>query len=537
MIEERSIEISANRCKIDEFLGLAPGAAPKKISPSEFAMKASKTFSEKRPKSSLEWNDATGTPRWLIGDLSLPMPGTVSEVGLNFLLENSALMGISDAAEDLAEVDSFDWGGMQHVRFQQTFAGLPVFGAEAMVSMDQNKKVTMVGTAFVKDISLKPEKEPISAKEAAKIAMEDLGKALGKEPVLRGRTEHDTVIYPTADGHAKVYHLLMPAEEPLGDWEYFVDIQSGEIVDSFNSMRFLLPYAGRARVYPENPDNTALLTHMLGNLYYPYRMLNGRFCRVFNEDGPEAVAGMDYRFDHPPENTHFDESQVYYAVEKTYAYFRSLGFRGFLRNNPYGRTRNGQLGAHVHVGTNYNNAFYSRTTGMVYFGDGSYNGSQTGLKDLAKSLDVVAHEFTHAVIDELNRYVFGRWGGALHEGYSDYFAASLSDDPKVGEYVNPEEGPQGIIRTCHNSKEYPGNAGDSVHELGKIWSGGCWDLRVALGQPVADYLIFGSIVHLPPLPTFKTAKDTLMRVDRHHCGGEYKATIKRIFEEERKIPV
>jgi len=84
----------------------------------------------------------------------------------------------------------------------------------------------------------------------------------------------------------------------------------------------------------------------------------GNSPRFFNEDAAEAVASSQGTFYYDPSNTHFDEAQMYYSVEKTYAYFTDLEFAG---SRPW--ERNGKMTATVHTGTNYDNAYYSLSTG------------------------------------------------------------------------------------------------------------------------------------------------------------------------------
>ncbi|MBI4785214.1 MAG: hypothetical protein HY785_28495 [Oscillatoriophycideae cyanobacterium NC_groundwater_1537_Pr4_S-0.65um_50_18] len=180
---------------------------------------------------------------------------------------------------------------------------------------------------------------------------------------------------------------------------------------------------------------------------------------------------------------------------------------------------------------------YSSGTGQIYFGDGSYPGNANGLRDLAKEVDVIAHEFTHAVIDEYHPGMFGSEGAALHEGYADYFACSLLDEPDLGEYVVPAPEKVGMIRSCDNDLKYSQTSAEP-HNRGQAWAGACWHLRKQLGKEVADFLIFGSMLVLGTTsPTFKYAKDMLLLIDQYWCGSEYKAVIKRIFETEREIPV
>ncbi len=526
--EASSLRHPANRNRVDAFLS-NEAAQPVAVA------SASKTFLAQRPNTSLEWNTTTGTPAAIAGKLSMPMTGTASEASQSFIRENPGVLGLNaEEVEGLTEVDSFGWAGLQFIRHQQTYQGLPVFGAKVLVGLDDKNQVRMVTSGLRSQISVKSSDKAISLREARQIATKDLG----EQAKQRGSITHETVLYPTQQGHVKAYHLTVPAHQPLGTWEYFIDVQNGEIVDSYNSMKFYSFYfAPRARVYPSNPDKTQLATVMLRDVKSPYTKLDGQYCKVINEDATAAQASTTYRFDFPPDNTHFDECQVYYAVEKVYQYFLDLGFRGFTVSNPYGKANGGQLAANVHTGNKYDNAFYDPSTGQIYFGDGSYPSNANGLRDLAKEVDVVAHEFTHAVIDEYHPNMFGSEGSALHEGYADYFACSLLNDPDIGGYVVPAPEAPGVLRNCDNDVRYP-NTSAEPHDRGQAWAGACWHLRKQLGQEVADFLIFGSMLILgTTAPTFKYAKDMLLLIDQAWCGSEYKAVIKRIFETDRGIPV
>ncbi|MBI4783755.1 MAG: hypothetical protein HY785_20935 [Oscillatoriophycideae cyanobacterium NC_groundwater_1537_Pr4_S-0.65um_50_18] len=280
--EESSLRHPANRNRVDAFIS---NGSPK---PAAAALAESKTFLAQRPGASSIMDRITGTPAWIEGKLSQPMAGTADEASRSFLIENPGVLGLSaEDTEELTEVDAFEWGGLKFVRRQQTHQGLPVFGASVLVGVDAKNQVRMVTSGLRPQISVKPRKKTISLKEAGKIAQKDLGEAAK----ARGRITHETVLYPTQQGHVEAYHLTIPAETPLGDWEYFIDVQNGEIVDSYNSMKFHSSYfAPRARVYSENPDDTPLTTVMLRDVKSPYNKLDGYYCKVINEDTSGAVS-------------------------------------------------------------------------------------------------------------------------------------------------------------------------------------------------------------------------------------------------------
>ncbi len=98
--------------------------------------------------------------------------------------------------------------------------------------------------------------------------------------------------------------------------------------------------------------------------------------------------------------------------------------------------------------TFYLNAFWcggcgSGATGLMMFGEGMQPGyilSDTGqyVDYLATSLDVVAHELTHGVIDYSSRLIYRNESGALNEAFADIMGTSVEffRQPRAADVVN-----------------------------------------------------------------------------------------------------
>ncbi len=80
---------------------------------------------------------------------------------------------------------------------------------------------------------------------------------------------------------------------------------------------------------------------------------------------------------------------------------------------------------YVHYGDAYDNAFWNGTA-MTY-GDGSYQGGQKPDGSFAPltSMDVCAHEIGHGVCEFTANLVYQRESGAMNEGFSDIWGASV----------------------------------------------------------------------------------------------------------------
>jgi Zn-dependent metalloprotease len=82
---------------------------------------------------------------------------------------------------------------------------------------------------------------------------------------------------------------------------------------------------------------------------------------------------------------------------------------------------------YVHYGDAYDNAFWNGTA-MTY-GDGSYQGgtNPNGSFGPLTSMDVCGHEIGHGVCSNTSDLVYARESGAMNEGFSDIWAASVEN--------------------------------------------------------------------------------------------------------------
>jgi Zn-dependent metalloprotease len=111
---------------------------------------------------------------------------------------------------------------------------------------------------------------------------------------------------------------------------------------------------------------------------------------------------------------------------------------------------------YVHYGDAYDNAFWNGTA-MTY-GDGSYQGGTNvnGSFGPLTSMDVCGHEIAHGVCEFTADLVYAKESGAMNEGFSDIWAASVENfvltqiDPKlpyipfgIGEQIDERDGGKG----------------------------------------------------------------------------------------------
>ena len=140
----------------------------------------------------------------------------------------------------------------------------------------------------------------------------------------------------------------------------------------------------------------------------------------------------------------------------------------------------------------YANAFWDGQ--RMAFGNGAGSYQNFGL-----FADVIYHEYVHAVTDYIYRPAGGlpgAIGAAIHEGRSDYFACTITDEPLVGEYVSGGPFP---FRDLDNALRWPQDRdpGDEEHANGEILGGALWDVRMRTGPEVADAIIHFAAYQYP----------------------------------------
>ncbi|HHC79753.1 MAG TPA: T9SS type A sorting domain-containing protein [Flavobacteriia bacterium] len=109
---------------------------------------------------------------------------------------------------------------------------------------------------------------------------------------------------------------------------------------------------------------------------------------------------------------------AHWGAMMTYDYWQNVHGRNSYDNN------GSQLRSYVHVDTNYDNAFWFLS--VMSYGDGSSNGNEgNGFFDALTSIDVAAHEIGHAITETTANLVYQKESGAMNEGFSDIWGASV----------------------------------------------------------------------------------------------------------------
>ena len=400
---------------------------------------------------------------------------------------------------------------------------MPVVGAELVVHLDQGNRVQMVNGRCFPGIETDMHAAVISQENAVEAVFE----AIQSEESPSAQ-QVELVIFPRGTQYVRAYKVMTHTQKPLGDWVYFVDASTGTVLDGYNAIHFV---RGNGHLYNSNPERDkhvirAELFDLDGS-----QTLSGIYFSIENAgEGDENAAptgpgSHDFLYSDPTDS-HFDEVMTYYHLSKVAELFRNLGYtehstpmRGYVHvPNPY----NGS--------PDYDNAYFSPSGNAVYFGHGDT------MNDLAQEAAVIYHEYTHSVVHAVQPFMGTHEAGALHEGYADYFACSLTNDPKIGEFAVAQLG-QEYLRDLRNQKTCDDFGGTDVHADGEIWGSTCWKIQETLGRHTADLLIYESLWYLSENATFIDAYEAIIQADTTLFNGEHLEELKQIFEDKKIVDV
>jgi hypothetical protein len=330
----------------------------------------------------------------------------------------------------------------------------------------------------------------------------------------------EQVVFPTEDGATWAYEVGFVVPEHSADVRTYLAADDLSVLLSYNISSAA---TRKADVYRVNPTQTPNLESVsLEGLEEPGSILRG--------NALDVTPGAGGRIDRPdgsfvanPADDEFDEPQAYFLLWTVREYFSRLVEAPLLDEHPFA-----PLAAIVRDPKSPSNAYYRPTRGDLSFG-------LFGDRSSARSASIVCHEFGHAVTDAICK--LGRSQArntearGLSEGFSDYFAASLLDDPRLGVYVAGK--PDGSRNCSDPALRFPAGFVGKEHDTGAVWAAVLWGIRAAVGQETADKLAIESVNFLGATSTFEEARTALVQADDILFAQANQNVIDEKFDERR----
>ncbi len=437
------------------------------------------------PDIKINFHERNGTPIFISGSkLGTPpafaSPQTIAErnsfTARAFLQTNSSLLKISEASNEFKQIAyQTDDNGRAHIRYQQVYHGLDVWGKEIYVHVDRFGNVDLFNGRYeptpstVSDINTS-----VSEADAIKIAIDDVSKA--QELKKFSEFEQDALAYngPSAkkiifcdyDSGAPHLAYIIEVRPNFIDWlRYFVDAKSGNILFKFNNT--CLDGPAKATAVDLNNVTRTIDTYQHNNQYYMIdasRPMFNAAKSVFPDNTVGTIWTIDARNTDlkslfhvmSANNTWTDKAAVsaHYNGAITYEYFRQTHNRNSIDGQ--GST----IMSAIHVTQNgqpMDNAFWNGR--MISYGDGNViTTSWPG------ALDGAAHEMTHGVTEHTAGLEYLFQSGALNESFSDIFACMVDrDDWRMFEDITIQsQFPTGALRDLVD----PHNGGTKLGDPG-----------------------------------------------------------------------
>ncbi len=365
----------------------------------------------------------SGKVRFLGTDPGQPIPqptklspsASAEQAARGYLTVCGSLFGLQDQAKELA-VERFKPldRGREMVRFQQVYQGVPVFGGELIVHLDDAKNIVSVSGKALPGITVTT-RPAVDATTARRNALQSVAKKYQMNADDLTATEPQLWVYdpmllrPGIGFTSLVWRMdvtpktLAPIRELV-----LIEAQRGGVALSFNQVDTIK----NRETYTAN--NTLAVPGTL----------------VCNESNPTCLGGDPHAV-----GAHINAG-------RTWDFY--MNYHGRDSINGAGMT----MRSTVHYGTGYNNAFWDGAE-MVY-GDG---------KTYPLATDVVAHELTHGVTQYESELFYYYQSGAINESLSDVWGEFVdrvygtgASDPNwlMGQALSPG----GAVRSMSNPPAY-----------------------------------------------------------------------------------
>jgi Zn-dependent metalloprotease len=336
---------------------------------------------------------------------------------------------------------SVDQLGQSHVRYQQLFQGVRVWGGDAIVHLDGDGALRSV-TSDLKpniDIATRPS---LSASYALDRVHRDLRPQgpyahtptdeLVIYPQVEERVKENTLrgpggelnaddIEPVVTGYTLAYHVRAELENGTAEtahYDYLIDAHSGAILKKWDSLQTAAAtgtgnsqYGGTVSLPTNSITGGYELRRGSGSpAYVTYNLNHGTSGTgtVFTDtdnawgDGQNYVEGSSTT----APNGQTAGVDAHYGLDRTLAYFFNVHGRNGIDN------ANRAIYSRVHYSNSYDNAFWSDSCFCMTYGDGNIFTTLT-------SLDAAGHEVTHGVTSVAAGLIYSGESGGLNESMSD----------------------------------------------------------------------------------------------------------------------
>lgn len=447
-------------------------------------------------------------------------PGNAAKVALDYLKKNESRLGLLTSGLKLHRARKV--GKFWVATFVQLHQNVPVFGSRIGLVALGDGKVLTVGSNFDKSIRLdvKPSVTFESAVSAAAASLRL------KSPAAVRTEMKSLVVLPDpkskTERHKLAWRFRLETKKPNAYFlkVFFIDAHKGTVLRSHDAFRTddlkvrvqgavwplhptdaaeVKPLAGlRIKVQDKKdvtgPQGRAQIQGVAAGTHDVTLRLEGPSVVVLRNSGTQHDDGLANEVELPGRlaagaETSLqweasDEVNVFYHINRIADWFLKtfdFAYEYIWDREGYAKS---QIVAQCDCGPDIN--------GIASYGSLGF-GSQAGAS-WARGADVIYHEFTHNTVQPIFGGFIDPAGDpyneayAMDEGFADYFACALTNDPSQGEGVTTP-------RNLSNTMVYTaGSYALEGHTGGQLISGACWDYRSKFADKTeADQIVFAAL--------------------------------------------
>lgn len=399
---------------------------------------------------------------------------------------------------DLRQISSVKNDKYKTENFVQYYNNLEVIGSNMFAKFNLNNHLVSFGLDVYNDIdiSINPS---ITSQEAIESA-----KSLISNPIANIIVQNELKVLAIKKYKKYDYRLIYQVNfstninEGPANYICYIDAHNGELLMRKNTILYEAPQVATSTVsgdvYTTNPydpaiienfkylkaidqsSNTLYYTDNNGEVVLPMNIgtqvrykLEGLYANVeTNASTPDIFQNLatsnSVVFDNS--NSTIQERSAYQAVNNIHDHLKTVfpAFNGL--DNP--------METNIDVAGSCNAFFDGSSINFYAEGGGCHN--------TAKIVDVVYHEYGHAINSGRYNSGSGMWNGGLNEGFADVWALSLTETPVLGYGWDLVDPTISVRRYDQNRKVYPQDLVGEVHADGEIIAGAFWDLYLNLGS-------------------------------------------------------
>lgn len=402
-------------------------------------------------------NDNNSTPTFITvnekreGLSKQAAPLAARAVAIEFVKENASLFRLENPEAELQVTGEVsDALGKTHVKFNQYYNGIPVWGHDMVAHLTRHHQVYALNARYAPTPKLIDANQfVISSPSAVQIAQTDLQNTTKIEDLPDGiktlckYPNPQVKKYIWIEDKSQQPHLVWHIQirpNIRDNWYYFVDANNGTILEKYNTTRFNGPATAQAKDL--NGVTRTIHSYLMNNKHY---MIDAsrpiwKIDQTDILDDPRgALLTLDVRNHDMAQNVILSivtsENNVWTDPVSVSAH-SNMGIVFEYFYTVHGRRAIDNQGSTImsiiHVtksGQPMDDACWNGA--FLVYGDGN-----VACKPLAGGLDVSTHEMTHGVTQYSVGLAYKFQSGALDESLSDVFGVMVDrDDWRIGEDI------------------------------------------------------------------------------------------------------